>query len=77
MILAYPAHLSLKVRVTYVSMQKIDRSSLANYSMVITSFQVIDKLGCSRFFQGIFLLADINMEVILSMLLFTFSNADV
>ena len=48
---AYAAHLSLKVRVTDVGTQKIDRSSLASDSMVIATFQVVDKLDRSRFFQ--------------------------
>ena len=44
---AYAAHLGLKVRVTDVDAQKIDRSSLATYGMVIAAFQVVDKLGSS------------------------------
>ena len=47
MTLAHMAHLSLKVIVTDVSAQKIDRSSLAIYGMVIASFQIVDKLGRS------------------------------
>ena len=50
MTLAYVAYLSLKVRVTNVGAQKINRSSLATYGMVIAGFQVVDKLDCSRFF---------------------------
>ena len=47
---AHTAHLGLKMRVTDVSAQKIDGSSLATYGMVIAAFQVVDKLGRSRFF---------------------------
>ena len=50
MILAYAAYLGLTIRVTNVSAQKIDRSSLATYSIVIAAFQVVDKLGRSQFF---------------------------
>ena len=74
---AYAAHLGLKVRMANVGVQKIDRSSLDTYGMVIAVFQVLDKLNCSRFFQETFLLANISMKVILGMLFFTFSNADV
>ena len=74
---AHAAHLSLKMRVTNVGAQKIDGSSLATYGMVIAAFQVVDKLGCSRFFQETFLLADISMEVVLGMPFLTLSNADV
>ena len=38
MILAYAAHLGLKVTVTNVGTQKIDRSSPATYGMVIAAF---------------------------------------
>ena len=74
---AYAAHLGLKVRVTDVGAQKIDGSSLATYGMVIAAFQVVDKLGRSRFFQETFLLADISMEVVLGMPFLFLSNADV
>ena len=47
---AYTAHLGLKVRVTNVGTQKIDKSSPAIYSMVIAAFQIVDKLGRSWFF---------------------------
>ena len=74
---AHAAHLGLQVRVTDVGAQKIDRSSLATYDMVIAAFQVVDKLGRSRFFQETFLLADISMEVVLGMPFLSLSNADV
>ena len=74
---AYAAHLSLKVRVTNVGAQKIDWSSPATYGMVIATFEVVDKLDRSQFFQETFLLADISMEVVLDMLFFTFNNANV
>ena len=45
--------------------------------MVIAAFQVVDKLGFSRFFQEIFLLADISIKVVLGMLFFILSNIDV
>ena len=47
---AYTAHLDLKVRVTNDGMQKIDASLLATYGMVITAFQIVNKLGRSWFF---------------------------
>ena len=74
---AYVAHLGLKVRVTNIGVHKIDGSLPATYSMVITAFQVVNELGRSRFFQKTFLLANINMKVVLGMPVLTFSNADV
>ena len=73
---AYAAYLGLKVKMTDVGAQKIDASSPATYGMIIAGFQVVDKLGRSRFFQETFLLADISMEVVLSMLFLTLNNAD-
>ena len=74
---AYTAHLGLKVKVTDVGVQKINRSSLATYSMVIATFQVFDKLGRSWFFKETFLLANISIKVVLGIFILTFSNADV
>ena len=74
---AYAAYLGLKVRVTNVGAQKIDRSLLAIYGIVIATFQVIDKLDCSRFFQKTFLLADISMEVVLGILFLTLNCSDI
>ena len=70
------AHLSLKVRITDVSAQKIDRSSVAIYGIVIAAFQVVNKLDRSRFFQESFLSTNISIQLILSMLFVIFSNAD-
>ena len=47
---AYEAYLGLKVRVTDVSVHKIDGSSIATYGIVIATFQIVDKLGRSRLF---------------------------
>ena len=60
-----------------VGPQKIDRSSLDTFGIVIAGFQILNKQGRVRFFQEIFLLANITMEVILGMLFFTFINADI
>ena len=45
--------------------------------MVIAAFQVVDKLGRSQFFQETFLLADISMEVVLSMPFLILNKADI
>ena len=71
------AHLGLKIRVTDIGAQKINGFSLATYDMVIAAFQVFDKLGCPRFFQKTFLLADIRIKVVLGMSFLIPSNADV
>ena len=77
MTLAYAAKLGLKVRKTYIRVQKIDGSLLKTYSIVIADFQVLDKLGYSCFFQKIFLSAEISMKMVLSMPFIIFNNANV
>ena len=69
--------LGLKACPTDVGAQKIDGSTLQTFGMVLASFQVEDKLGRTRFFQELFLLADNTMEVVLGMPFLTLSNADV
>ena len=74
---AYTSRLGLRVYRTNIGAQKIDGTTLETFGMVLASFQMEDKLGKIWFFQETFLLADINMEVILGMPFLTFSNADV
>lgn len=50
MILAYAKKLGLWTQKINVKAQKIDKSSLAIYKIVIAGFQVLDKLGKTRFF---------------------------
>lgn len=45
--------------------------------MIPISFQVKDKLEKANFFQKTFLLVVINMEVVLNMFFFTFSNTNI
>ena len=45
--------------------------------MVLANFQVEDKFGKARFFQETFSLANISVEVVLSMLFLILSNANV
>ena len=45
--------------------------------MVLANFQVEDKLEKTWFFQETFLLANINIKVVLGILFLTFSNVDI
>ena len=47
---AYTAWLGLNVQKTDIGAQKIDKSTLATYGMVIAAFQVLNKLGRLQFF---------------------------
>ena len=77
MTLGYASKLSLKVRSTNVGVQKIDDSILETFKMVLASFQVEDMFEKARFFQKTFLLAKLNIKVVLGMLFLTFSNANI
>ena len=73
----YALKLGLKVRSTNLGAQKIDGSILETFGMVLASFQVENTLGRAWFFQEMFLLADLSIEVVLGMPFLTFSNADI
>ena len=73
----YAIKLSFKVWRTNVRAQKIDAFLLATYKMVITAFQVLNKLGRAYFFQELFLLTNISIEVILEMPFLILSNANI
>ena len=47
---AHAAQLDFKMQKTDLDTQKIYRSSLETYGMVIAIFQILDKLNCSRIF---------------------------
>ena len=74
---AYAAKFGLATRNNNVGTQKIDRSALVTYGIVIASFLLQDKLRKVRFFKETFLLADTSMEVVLEMLFLTRSDADI
>ena len=69
--------LGFQVYHTDVRAQKIDGSTFKTFEIVLASFQVEDKFERARFFQEIFLLVNISIEVVLDMLFLTFSNTDV
>ena len=73
----YSTKLGLHTRKIDLSAQKIDRSHLDTFRIVIADYSVKNKLGKVRFFQEIFLLANIGLELVLEMFFLTFSRVDV
>ena len=67
----------LQVCKTKISAQKIDGSKLDTFDIVITCFLVEDKEKSFRFFEKIFLFADISMDIILDMSFLTLSNVKI
>ena len=74
---AYAPNLGLKVRWTDIRAQKINGSIFKMFEIVLANFQVENKFGKAWFFQETFLLAYINIKVVLRMSFFTFSNGDI
>ena len=68
--------LGLYIQKTNVGAQKIDGSALKTFEIVIADFKLEDKVGRPRFFQKIFLIADIKFEVVLRMFFLKISNAN-
>lgn len=75
--LVYAKTLSLNIRKTDVTAQKIGGTTLETLQMLIVAFPVFNKAKKVYFFEETFLLADINMNVALKILFFPFSNVDV
>ena len=75
--LAYASRIGFQVHRTEIGAQKLDSTTFKIFKMVLASFQVENKLRKTRFFQKTFLLANISMEMVLSMPFLTFSNANV
>ena len=69
--------LGFKIWKTNVEAQNIDGFVLETFKIIIADFQIKDKISRPRFFQEIFLVADTKFEVILRILFFKFSNADI
>lgn len=75
--LAYIANLNVKVWLTNVEVEKINGSTFKMFKIVLTNFQIKNKLRKSRFFQKTFLVAKTSITIILRMLFLALSNVDV
>ena len=74
---AYAINLGLRARKIDVSTQKIDRSYLNTFEIVIADYSVKDKLEIVRFFLETFFLANISLEMIPGILFLTFGKVDI
>ena len=74
---AYAIKLGLCTGKIDVGTQKIDRSYLDTFGMLIADCSVKDKLKRVWFFQETFLLANIGLEVVLGIFFLTLSKADI
>ena len=74
---AFAERLGLVMRATNVGAQKIDGTTLEIYGMVVAAFLVTDQANKVRFFEEIFLVANVSPDVVLGMSFFTLSDADI
>ena len=77
MYLAFAERLGLVVQTTNVGAQKIDGTILETYGMVVAAFSITDQADRVRFFEEIFLVANISPDVVLGMPFFTLSGANI
>lgn len=60
-----------------VSTQKIDNSHLEIFCTIIASFLVDNKDGKSRFFEEIFLLAEVSIDIVFKISYLILSNVQI
>ena len=69
--------LGLFIRPTDIGVRKINRTTLDTYEMVVAVFLVMDKANQVKFFEKIFLVANISLEVVFKMFFLNLSSANV
>ena len=73
----FAQQLGLKICKTNIVAQKIDGIILKTYEIVVFIFLMLDKDGREKFFEKSFLLAHVNLDVVLGMPFLTMSNANI
>ena len=65
------------MQTTNIGTQKIDDTTFGTYEMIIAAFLITDQADRLRFFEEIFLRANVSPDVVLRMRFFTLSDADI
>ena len=73
----FAKELGLPIRLIDVGAQKIDGTMLDTYKMIVTALLVIDKVNQIRFFEEIFLVANVKLKVVFEMSFLILSSADI
>ena len=73
----YAIKLGFYARKIDIDMQKIDGSHLDIFRIVIADYLVKKKLEKVRFFQEVFILANISLEVVLGIFFLTLNKANI
>ena len=74
---SFVKQLGLSIRPTDVGDQKIDGTTMDIHEIVVAAFSLVDKANRVRFFEEIFLVANVSPEVVFGMPFLTLSSADV
>ena len=75
--LTFVKELGLPIRLIDVGAQKIDGTMLNTFEIVVVAFLVMDKSNQVRFFKKTFLVANVNLEVVLEIFFFILSDTNV
>ena len=74
---AFAEKLGLVFRTTNVGAQKINGTTFKTYGIVVAAFSMTDQANRVRFFEEIFLVANISPDMVLRMPFFTLNNVDI
>ena len=74
---AFAKKLGFPIRPTDVGLQKIDGTTMDTFKIVVTAFSVTNKANQVRFFEEIFLVANVSLEVVFEMFFFTLNDIDI
>ena len=75
--LAFTEKLGFVMQTTNVGAQKINGTTLKTYKMMVAAFSVTDQANRVKFFEEIFLVANLSPDVVLRMLFFILNSANV
>lgn len=75
--LNFAKKLDFLVYKTKVDAQKIDKSKLDIFGIVLASFSINNKEERTDFFKKTFLLTDISIDIALKMFFFTLNNVEI
>ena len=74
---AFAERLGFVVLTTNVGVQKIDGTTFETYGMVVAAFSVTDQANKVRFFEEIFLVANVSPDMVFGMSFLILNSADV
>ena len=75
--LTFAWELGLSIRLTDVKVQKINNTILDTFEIMVTAFAMTDKANRVRFFEKIFLVANVSPKVVFGMSFLIFNSADI